>query len=276
MKISAEINAKIRNEEVKILRYTPQIFIGIERERYIVPHPEASAVLLELGEQHFLLTAGHVLDNEENLGFALEGKFYPISDEFFYYYNKSTDTLNHKVDIGVVRLNQDIIDAFKNSGFNFLKYSQLSLSQPYSPGNCYLLAGYPANRKKLKISTGSFSCTPFFLSTREVIDDFKKLKVLKDYKLLLNYQKRKIINPHTGDKIQGPNLKGVSGSGIWYLNNGMSTLAGIFTDWHMDYNLLAATRIEVLIEAIRQSYMINIPKIENEFLENMIKESFII
>ena len=75
MKLFEQENVELSNFKNDILKFTPQIFTGVERGAYVKLVPEATSILLKLNGQYFVVTAGHVLESKENLGFALIRNF---------------------------------------------------------------------------------------------------------------------------------------------------------------------------------------------------------
>nr|WP_295924357.1 hypothetical protein [uncultured Dyadobacter sp.] len=275
MKLSEEQNEELNHIKDEVRKLSPQIFVGVESGIYEKPIPNATSVLLELGGQYFVVTAGHVLASELNIGFALEKKFYPLhKDLSFHYFDSDEQTLNNKFDIGIVKIEMDTVTALKSSGFQFLNYRRINFGSSQSIDNWYLLLGYPANRIKYNLANQSFSCKSYSLLTHEVVDWHEKLGLGREYKLVAKYQKRKTVRSDNGELTIGPVLEGLSGSGLWSRVDDVTKLTAIFTDWYREHNLLTATRISVVIEVIRQRYHLALPKIEDKNLELMISESF--
>ncbi len=276
MRLLDQQNTKLNIFKSEISKFTPQIFVGKKSGIYTKPNPEATSVLLELNGHYFVVTAGHVLAHELSIGFALGRKFYPLhQDLFFYYYDSDEQTINNKWDIGVVKIESDTVDALKQFGYQFINYNHLWLSTDHSPDNWYLLLGFPAGQIKHNKARRLFKCKPFSLITKEIDDMYPKLGIGQDYKLVVKYDRKRIERSDNGETIIGPELKGVSGSGLWWLADGVPKLAAIFTDWDRKLNLLTATRTNVIVEILRQRFQIDLPKIKNQDLENLISESFV-
>lgn len=275
MELSEQQNTELSNIKNDILKFTPQVFTGVERGAYIKPVPDATSILLELGGQYFVVTAGHVLESKENLGFALDKKFHPLhNDLFLCYYDADSRSINNKYDIGIVKLENDTVAALKNTGFKFLAYENISFTISHSSDNWYLLVGYPANSIKYDLQAKSFGCRSFSLLTHELVDKHVKFNVSNDHHLIMKYERRSAIRTDTGQSIIGHKIKGVSGSGVWCRDSNHTKLVGIFTEYDENSALLMATRIHVIVEILRQRFLIDLPKTEDENLETMIRESF--
>jgi hypothetical protein len=90
----------------EILRFTPQIYLREHKRtdgKNISPY--ASSILLEIGKQHFILTAGHVIaeNDPEDLGIMIGNTFYILLGDVRYI-NPYLNEESNKLDIAVIKI----------------------------------------------------------------------------------------------------------------------------------------------------------------------------
>jgi len=257
----------------EILNYTPQLFRKYDNVQPIRPKPWASAVLLNVDNIRFLITAGHVLQengndiNPEDIGVMIGDTFYILNGELKFV-NPTVNKTNDRIDLAVWRLDNDVANELETR-YKFLEISQVDIDHNVSTEPRYLLVGFPVSQSKIQPTTSTIRVAPFIFLTEE---SEKKYYAALDFEehsnIVLDYRKAKIKSFDTKLPGQGPDTYGVSGSGLWYLPSlivaeGQTVpfkLTGIMIEWRRDKSAVVATRIHIATEIIRKEFGLNLPQ----------------
>ena len=257
----------------EILNYTPQLFRKYDNSQPIRPEPWASAVLLKVDNICFLITAGHVLQengndiNPEDIGVMIGDTFYILNGELKFV-NPTVNKTNDRIDLAVWRLNNDVATELEKR-YKFLEPSQIDIDHNVSKEPRYLLVGFPVSRSKIKPATSTIRVAPFIFLTEESEKNYYKTLDFEEHSnIILDYRKAKIKSFDTKLAVQGPDTYGVSGSGLWYLPSlivaeGQAVpfkLTGIMIEWRSDKSAVVATRIHIATEIIRKYFGLNLPQ----------------
>ncbi|MCK4339628.1 MAG: hypothetical protein KAW87_06550 [Candidatus Cloacimonetes bacterium] len=265
---------KLVNEASReILKYTLQLYHKDNKTEPVRPEPWASAVLLKVDNTRFLLTSGHVLQengqdiNPEDIGIMIEDTFQILNGEIKYV-NSTVNKTSDRIDLAIWRLNDDVAGDLEKQ-YKFLEPSQVDIDHNVSTEPRYLLVGFPVTRSKIKPATAIIKVAPFIFLTKESEKNlYKKLDFEEHSNIILDYRKAKIKSFDTGLPGQGPDTHGVSGSGLWYLPTlivaeGQKVpfkLAGIMIEWRREVSAVIATRIHIATEIIRKEFRLNLPQ----------------
>lgn len=254
----------------EVLNFSPQLFSksGLQVEP-LRPEPYASGVLIKVEGNHFLLTAGHVVEdvNPEDVGVMINNTFFILEGEVKYA-RPSDSEQNDKIDLAVWELNDEVIDSL-SAKYKFLEFQDIEYDHQTTTEPKYLIVGFPVTRSKLNVKTAKIKVAPFIFLTKQAEEKFyERLGFEKHSTLLLDYRKAKIESFDTKLVLQGPKPQGISGCGLWYLpklivNEGQKVpvkLVGIMIEHHNQFNVVVATRIHVVTEILRRDFGINIPE----------------
>ena len=251
----------------EILNYSPQLYRKYNNVQPIKPEPWASAILLKINTTKFLLTAGHVLlenDNEinpEDIGVMIEKTFFILNGDLKYL-KPSDSKINNNLDYAVWRLDNDVAEDLGEK-YKFLELSDVEVDHIVTSEPKYLIVGFPVTQSKLNPITEKIKVDPFIFLTNEAKKNlYKRLDLEEDLNILLNYRKAKIKSFDTKLAGQGPDTYGVSGSGLWYLPSLVIKkgeyvpfrLVGIMIEWRRNQSVLIATRIHRVIEIIKRKF----------------------
>ena len=223
-----------------------------------------SAVLLQIADAYFLLTAAHVLDHNETstLYYGVGGPLRVLVGVA----HKSSLTAgtsrdNDKNDVGFMELEPAIVTNL-GSGHRFLNIRNLQPNDTVHPGIVYELRGYPATRSKRNPTTRKVRPGPFsYLATPAGTGRYTGLGVDPQSHLLLRFDRANSYNDE-GHLITAPLPHGMSGGGVWkrrYDSRGddlvqTGWLVGIATEYDDKEKVIVATRIGLFLEAIRVKY----------------------
>ena len=172
----------------EILTFTPQLFKKVDDKEPIRIYPEASSVLLRVDGVKFLLTAGHVLQNQDytDIGVVVNDIFYILLGEVKFF-NPAESKTNDKIDLTVWKL-EDSVASDLEQKYNFLDLEQLDLNHSVAQEYRYILTGYPVTRSKIKKHIDKIKVDPFVYLTKEADKDlYKKMDFEEHSNIILMY-----------------------------------------------------------------------------------------
>lgn len=234
----------------QILKHTPQLYYIENGYLDKTPKPLASCVLYanESNTNYYLITAKHVFNHSDEwgIGILIKNIFYSLEG------NRFTIPSND-IDITVLKLTPELTNILL-SEYNFLNSTQIDENHSYMLStNRYLEVGFPITKSKLKKHDKTIRVEPFIL-----LSDINKVSSEHVY---INIPK---LRRRFGDTIPIriiPTLKGLSGSGLWYISSicrPTFKLVGIMIEWdYRDKKYTKGTKINLvksLIEKIENNY----------------------
>ena len=238
--------------------------------------PCTSSVLISDGSSYYLITCSHTFstnDNEEvDFGFMLGNTFYYLDGQRV----SAPDTIEQgNCDMSVVKLEEDTSSILQKNGYSFITQEHLAINHIIEDHQQLYVCGYPANRTKRVYGDDG---RPFqlFQSSEEGIETrcypivyksivvylmlpvtlndnyYNQLKIEKHLQYILDFHKDKLSDTK-GRRISLPNPRGMSGCGLWGINqsSGEYYLIGIMTDFGENLPLMVATRIDYATELMR-------------------------
>ncbi len=183
----------------------------------------ASAVLLKVKNWHFALTAGHVLDERSfsdlyigsgDKVLLLDGSFgttVPPGDG---------ERQQDKIDIGIVRLTKETVQDMQED--EFLTLDDAYILYTATTTGHYMFTGYPRSKHKRAIKKGQAEATPYsFATVPAPLTDYQNAGLDPRISLLLRFDKKNLWR--SLGRVEGPDPTGISGGGVWFLNNAFST-----------------------------------------------------
>lgn len=245
--------ASIYEEATKqILKCTPQLYIADKNKKAITPF--GSCVLFRHGSNYFLITAGHCLKQENELIQVLvlsSGKFHAIKGALV--------IQRGLIDLGVIHLSVESTEFIK-SNYSFVDASYLLIDSHIKFETEYLIVGYPISKTQVDAKRKKVKVEPFvFIGTSKENEHYSKHGFSIENNVLINYSKRKNGFLFENEMNIGPNPKGISGCGLWYIPSYFIEnpekvnfkLAGIMIEFLSEYNIMAATRTKKIIELVK-------------------------
>lgn len=231
------------------------------------PKFHASAVLLKIKNWHFALTAGHVLDNRSfsdmyigsgNKVLLLDGSFgttVPPGDG---------NRLKDKIDIGIVRLSKETVQDMQED--EFLTFDDIYNLDTDTPTGHYIFAGYPRSKHKKAIKgEEEAEMTMYsFIAKPAPLADYQNVGLDPRISLLLRFDKESLWLP--SGRVVGPHQKGMSGGGVWFLDNAFATtplkplLVAIVVEWWeksrngKQAKRILATKLHVALSILRDRF----------------------
>lgn len=268
----------IRDNFDRISQYSIQLFHNdVPNWESSPPEPIGTGVLIKHENNHFIVSAAHVLqpygtkqkrnpyrdesdyDNPlgaflslENIGFYYGGFYYPIKEAT---YTSITGEVENLIDIAVIKLEKETVEELL--GKQFVDYSLMELHHAITTQNRYIVYGYPAEWTDLK--SDKIVRKPLKMITRGIDASMAKgLKLDTQYNLLIGYDPKNLVDEDDNVlDISSPN--GISDCGLWYYGtDGRLKLAGIMTENKNEIEgapFMMATRIDTIIDILK--YRIN-------------------
>ena len=233
------------------------------------PEPASSAIGLKYGNDYFIITAAHTLRRFEKqiLGIIPDSNWIEFYGE---YVSTDSDTIdNDKFDVGICKLENDIIKKI-DGGMRFFDLKNLQSDHEDEEGETYMVVGHPLSKVRLKHAEGIKRLSPFiYLSDLNQQDNmFANQGFKKVTHQLFNYRPRRIYEYGNRKMVQGPSPKGLSGCAIWKVSNLIVDdprsiqyyPTGIVIEYIPEYSVLVITRINVVLELLRQSFNLDVFK----------------
>lgn len=252
-------NQRAAEAQDRTTKYVIPVFATNDEETYTL----GSAVLLKISNDHFLITAAHVTDEQraaprptdlkivgKNRLLAISGGI--ITSNLPASGNRAEDT----IDISILPLTTEMVNEL--SYFNFLTIGQVDPSDKPYKQSLYTFTGYPA-AKQAPPHAGKLTIEPVrFTSTPIPPDEYPKGYSLGPH-MAIAYDKKKMIS-RDGKLQPPPSVKGMSGGGVFRLGtfhqiiNGTNaeTLVGIGIE--AKPRCLIGTAISFPLEMIRANF----------------------
>jgi hypothetical protein len=204
-----------------------------------------SGLLVQLGEKAvFLVSASHVLEIVREKAELLIGTMTPGARGLISLgaatVMRTTD--QEKLDVGVVRLHQNAIDALAQHK-QFIQMRDLDLGRAMPQGRYYVV-GYPIELTRTDHTTKQISIGYIAKATHLVDSDHAHPSI----SIALSHEKNSISFSNDGERARSPHLKGASGCGVWRLwaNEEFERL----NEWDESWIRLAAIEHRTAGEAI--------------------------
>lgn len=224
----------------EILNYTPQLF-HIERNKNDkTPKALGSSVLYFSGNNHYLITAKHIFNHQDEwaIGFLINNYFYELDGEKY----SSDDT---HIDITVIKLTTQLASILL-SHYKFLNKEKIDCNHNCIKPSRYLEVGFPITRTKLKKHDKTIRVNPFILLT--------KIRNENAEHYFVEIPKKR--STFTDNKPIGtlPKLTGISGSGLWYISSFINLdfkLIAIMIEWdNIEKKFTKGTKINIVCKLI--------------------------
>jgi len=232
------------------LRYTYPLYSVFEGKHGV----NGSSVLLTSGDKFYLATARHVGIDSGRIRLFGEGNFTPY-DEFL--------LLPESIDISIVTIIRP--DYFTDNGFDFLPLEMWGINAGVRPRELeanYLILGYPHTRTRREVVGRKSTPSPFAFRTRLYgEEEHIPLECSSLTHLAFLYLSGKLYDKKSGVVQQAPDLRGMSGAGVWDISLQEPVLVGLLTEQRPITKPLSliATRIDTISEVLRTIYDPSIP-----------------
>ncbi|MDD5261705.1 MAG: hypothetical protein PHD76_07630 [Methylacidiphilales bacterium] len=232
-------------------------------DKNMEPEQFATATRIKVDDHYFLVTAAHVLDDNDDgntlyIQGHVSGKLEELVGDSFRSSKVIGSRKQDHTDIGVVKINGTLLD---NIGRDyFMSVEMLDPNDTGTSGGIYLAMGFPASKNRLTYNAGGKIKCRGMLYTANILPKEKidQLKLGNSAHLLIGFDKK---NTHTKDgvRIVPPDPTGLSGGPLWryspYDDSPVkSRCVGIMIEWRQEVKGLLALRVPVLIAGIAHEY----------------------
>lgn len=222
---------------------------------------KATGVLLQIGEYRFLVTASHVLEPMEQLNerpFILPTR--PDRNAALIA-GKTASLKASALDLAVCLLDDRTCEAIEGD-YRFLRMSNVwQPSQEIDSDPLFLITGFPAeSRETVENAITRVKIFRYFaVLYRGELTNVENFAPLTE--LVLHYERTG--RTAGGDILRNPKVGGMSGCGVWAVtqpealvgwNADNLKLAAIQRSWHPAHRYLRATKMNVLLNLIRDSF----------------------
>jgi hypothetical protein len=177
-----------------------------------------SGLLVHAFGENFLLTSAHVVERlgNHNIQVYTGGNMYRLPEGVLLVQSagKSMDS----VDLAIFKLSGASVSSFANS-YSYMEFDGLTNVVPHSEGFAYVILGYPCSRNKFRYSVKLEQFGGVFGEADDTV--YSALKKRKESDFILGVEKRGTIDLFSDEKAPRtlPNLKGLSGGGVWMIGN---------------------------------------------------------
>lgn len=225
--------------------------------------PFASGIFVFLGDEFYLLTASHVIEDWSDSNRL----FVKIKDNYVSIAGKGCGTemeKEQKIDAAYIKLKPQLVSLLMQ-WYRFLPYDRFLLDEKKFDEPAYCAFGYPViNKQKEPSGIKTFGSAYYMMSSHDKVFKYYSLNPLTHY--VLEFQGKAInIKTEQPEKIKTEHY-GLSGCGLWYIIIDLDQdkivseafLIGIMTEFRRGkYDCLIANRIEIVLTMIQNNERAN-------------------
>ena len=212
-----------------------------------------SGVLLKIEKRHLLVSAAHVILNDQLWIFG-EPENTELNDvEFFTTAPDQAGVKDDVCDIGFGYLPDAIVQRLLDKNFEFLPVDQTSHRFRKSTRRA-AFTGFPCTKSNLSIAAQRMVLQPVFIEAEMfAAEKLEELGYNPAIHLAIPYHRKKQYNGQTKERINGVDPYGMSGGPIWRFSEDRKLwLAGIGTEYDLSRRLLKGTRFDEVLGLIQQ------------------------
>lgn len=205
-------------------------------------------VFIKYKEVYYVVTAAHVLAEHTNSTYVnLKNKILFVGGKIFSsIISESGNREDDKIDVSVVKLEIESAQELLNV-FNPIDIEEVGFKHSLKNDDLYFSAGYPYTKTKYKRNSNIIKSQSYKLRSIPILDyNFAKFGFCHTTTIAIKFDKEitsaSITYPHLA-----PDLKGMSGSGLWYIEDGRKSLIGIVIQIVKErgYKAILATKIDI-------------------------------
>ncbi len=247
----------------RAIEYSPQLFIwSIDAERDL--EALGSSVLFKVGQDHYLITAGHCLrQNGEDINIGVlnaKNEMHLVRGAVII---KTGD--GGEIDLGIVKLSSATTEMMFQK-YKFLDVTQIMFNKGIPDETDYLVVGYPITKTKINNRTKCLSSEPFvFIGKSKDAKTYERFAYNVKVNTLIRFTKRKSTYVEKLEMNMSPEPKGISGGGLWFIQSYeiekkedvVFFLCGIMIEHDDINNFMIATKTEALVQLIQASHTVN-------------------
>lgn len=227
-----------------------------------------TGIFIKIQNLYLLVSAAHVFDDFHELFIPLgSGETLLKPGGKLIINNSKVARSKDDLDIGILILDDISVKDLIQS-YDFVMEGNLATNHNITYLHNYIVFGYPSSWSKKSITRNSFHSRPFINFTKCVdLIEYPQLKRNEVLNIIVEYNRQETVNFKSKKFSFGPDLFGISGCGLWYLDprnykeKANPKLVGIMTDWPItNRKRLISTRIDAITEILRKSESLNFPE----------------
>ena len=252
----------------KIAKATCQLYL-YRPNRIGVPYAHGCCVLFQFNDKFYCFSNAHVLGDQyfgdpfvltskNNLN--TKGRTTTIGGQYYFTeLPESGKRDDDPLDMAIVQLTTDCANDLKARGYLFITYDYINSNYFTENGDRLLVAGYPGSGTKVNTHFRNVIAKPFYLLTSPYLGNISLDGFNTEYNIAAKYSRGKIFNSRNGEVQKGPMPHGISGSGLWHINQGEDGkqeyfLVGILSTYIQKRNIIIGTKIDLFVDLIRQKF----------------------
>lgn len=226
------------------------------------PCAVGSGILIGVGNERFLITAAHVLDENKITTLYLPGNSElvelsgPSRQSKPPEHNRNLD----RFDTAYIHLSGDIVSRI-NQVYWFLPPQLVDMNDVSTPGKHYMFTGYP--HKALGTVYGTRKIAGQLHSYTDRASEtaiYTQVDAAPTSNIAINFDVKR-VKDDKGRTVTPKERQGMSGGGVWNFNEspqipGLSKirLCGVAIEHHKKQKCLLATKINFVLESIRSDF----------------------
>lgn len=237
------------------------------------PEVVGTGIVATFAGRTFVMSAAHALDFMERHRVYVAGeRIVPVSGQFFRTSRPDIGRDIDRVDLGLIEITPD--EALKLGSRSVTATTLLLREVPDRRPvwrSKYLVLGYPRSRQPTRL-VGDEHHAPTLNAITHEVDDlslYERLDVDFQTHVVVHFNRHDFIDRR--GNVVSPHPRGVSGGGIWLLQNFMThgpviaRLVAIATEFHENYSAMVGSRIVPLLTALAQRHPDTRPDIARAF-----------
>ena len=229
------------------------------------PFLVGSGTILDVGEQSFLITAAHVLDENTETTLYLPGNpLVQMTGRGIKTQAPLANRKNDTIDLGIVHLERAIADKVVN--VRRIAVQQLDLLDIPQPLTSYGFVGYPSSKNKPKPGR-KLQLTSYIMGVLPLASErYAEVGAHPVLHFAGNFDRSEVVNRHQ-QRAQAPDPEGMSGGGVWRLGtyadiesgHAAPALIAIGIEHHADRQLLLGVRTPFVVASLSACYPETVP-----------------
>lgn len=241
---------------MNFLRCIVPIQRQVDRRRF---EQFGSGVLLRIDKYHFLISAAHVVLNDQLWIFG-EPQDTQLNDIEFHTTSPNLESIkDDEADFGFALLPQATVESISANGFEFLPLLHTAFRAPKNSSNRAAFSGFPCSKSKLRVSAQQMALRPVFIESELLsAEELAQHGFDPAVHIAIRYERDVQFDARIQTRTNGVQPDGMSGGPIWRFSaERVPWLAGIGTDYDPVKRILRGTRFEDVLTQISQRIMAN-------------------
>jgi len=226
------------------------------------PCSVGSGILFGVGNERFLITAAHVLDENKITTLYLPGNSELVELSGQSRVSKPPQNnreLDH-LDTAYVRLSEQIVSHL-NRVYWFLPPQLVDVNDVSTPGKHYMFTGYPHKAVGAVYGTRKIAAQLHsFTDHASEVAKYAEVDATPAANILINFDEKR-VKDEKGRAVTPKERQGMSGGGVWNIGAGphqaglpKTRLCGVAIEHHKKQKCLVATKINFALESIRSDF----------------------